>query len=319
MAKAKLKPVVGAYRKAAPPEIKVETSGETAPSGVAKEAKKEIEQRPISADTNVLMGIPVGGGSIGWKCVETLIQIDRRLTRLGIRHVLHFIANGNSAAQNRNHFANVALFAHGENRMPFSHLFFLDTDTSFTDAGNTFLAMIQVDKPIVALPYAQKEIDWPTVAKTVKYGVPPDTLANHSTFPVMEREKGSFSVNEPVEVQLAGTGAMLIQTKVLADLATAHPEWAYVPQPKDVDQQILTHSRISDATKGIAFDFFQVTVDPDTREYLSEDYFFCREARKLGLKTFILPWASTFHTGLFDYPLNLAARADERTKALTSS
>lgn len=296
------------------------TYGEkTAPSGAVQESTKwEIEQRRIPSDVNVLIGVPVGGGSIGWKCVETLIQIDRRLTKLGIRHVLHFLAQGNSAAQNRNHFANVALFAHGENRMPFTHLFFLDTDTSFTDAGNTFLAMIQVDKSIVALPYAQKEIDWVTVAKTAKYGVPPETLANHATFPMMEKESGTFSVNEPVEVQLAGTGAMLIKTQVLADLATAHPEWAYIPRPTDVDQQILAHSRLSDATKGVSFDFFQVTVDPDTREYLSEDYFFCREAAKVGHKTWIIPWASTFHSGIFDYPLNLAARADQRTKTLVS-
>jgi hypothetical protein len=42
-------------------------------------------------------------------------------------------------------------------------------------------------------------------------------------------------------------------------------------------------------SEGDAYDFFQVGRDPATGYYLSEDYWFAAEAKKLGFETYLLP------------------------------
>jgi len=54
-----------------------------------------------------------------------------------------------------------------------------------------------------------------------------------------------------------------------------------------------------------AFDFFQCKIDPETRFYLSEDFFFVEEARRLGFESYLVPNAVTGHVGRFEFVQNL--------------
>jgi len=78
-------------------------------------------------------------------------------------------------------------------------------------------------------------------------------------------------------------------------LADAHPEWKYRLYPADI---YANHRDFND-------DFFQIRVDPETKLYLSEDYFFVQEARKIGFQTYVVPNAVTGHVGAYEYKLNL--------------
>ena len=44
---------------------------------------------------------------------------------------------------------------------------------------------------------------------------------------------------------------------------------------------------------------FQAEVDPASKRYLSEDYWFCQKAQEVGLKTWLCPWMKLQHTGSY--------------------
>src|SRR4051812_30358438 len=47
---------------------------------------------PPRTEPNILIAIPCFGGAIQWKCVLTLIDLDRRMNASGIRHTFSFMA-----------------------------------------------------------------------------------------------------------------------------------------------------------------------------------------------------------------------------------
>jgi hypothetical protein len=253
-------------------------------------------------DENVLVAVPCFGGLVGWRCADTLIQIDRRFTEAGIQHAIQFIPGGSLIPQIRNYIANVGLFGGTEGKL-FSSVFMIDADISFD--GEAAVEMVRANKSVTVLPYAFKTIDWGVVADCAKAGVPSELLAQAGTIPVITKDDKPFRFSEPTPVMAAGTGAILIQRQVLQALADAHPEWSYRTHPSDVDQRILATLRCVPGSEGIAFNFFQLRVNPETCGYESEDYFFIQEARKIGFEVFMLPSVKTIHTGPFEYETNL--------------
>ena len=91
---------------------------------------------------------------------------------------------------------------------------------------------------------------------------------------------------------------MLIDTKVFHAMAAKHPEWRYRLYPREVEQE--------GGKRDYAYDFFQTGIDPKTKHYLSEDFFFVEQARHLGFETYFVPDAITKHIGSFEYVNNLS-------------
>ena len=261
-------------------------------------------------ETNILIAVPAFGGMIQWRCTETLLQLDRAMNAAGVRHFINCIAHESLIPRARNWFANLSCFATDQDGVPFSHLLFLDADISVNP--NDVAAMIQADKPIVVLPYAGKGIDWNAVIEAVKKGASADNLRNFIGSPVIGFfENKGFAVNELTSVQAAGTGAMLVKTSVFEKMAEANPSWEYRPGPPE---NRFYRSSYVPRYKDKAVDFFKIGIDPETRIYLSEDYFFVKEAYKLGFETFLIPWAKTIHSGSFEYVMDLPAIASLSAK-----
>jgi hypothetical protein len=57
------------------------------------------------------------------------------------------------------------------------------------------------------------------------------------------------------------------------------------------------------------YDFFQFGVDPVTRHYRSEDFFFVDAGRAVGFETYVMPQARTVHTGSHNFVCNMTALA----------
>jgi len=52
--------------------------------------------------------------------------------------------------------------------------------------------------------------------------------------------------------------------------------------------------------------YFQAEIDPKTKRYLSEDYWFCQKAQEAGLKTWLCPWMQLQHVGSYIFGGSLA-------------
>ena len=55
--------------------------------------------------------------------------------------------------------------------------------------------------------------------------------------------------------------------------------------------------------------YFDCIIDPDSKRYLSEDYMFCYNVRKAGMKVWMCPWMQLKHTGSYTFGGSLAALA----------
>lgn len=52
--------------------------------------------------------------------------------------------------------------------------------------------------------------------------------------------------------------------------------------------------------------YFQAEIDPVSKRYLSEDYWFCQKVQEIGLKTWFCPWMQMQHVGTYIFGGSLA-------------
>lgn len=247
---------------------------------------------------NILIAVPCFGGSLHYRCANTLLQLDRALGEKAINRTIRFIGNDALVCRVRNRFANIAAFDADSAGRKFTHLLFLDADIAF-DAFHIF-TMLEADKPIVALPYAAKSINWRNVGEAARRGTSPEALPQFAGIPVFNSDR-SFATDKITPVKHAGTGAMLIQVAVLRTMAERLSDRRYKMCAGEIEA--------SGTKRTEAVDFFKVGIHPDTREYLSEDYFFEEDARRLGFETFLIPWGQTLHVGTHEFTMNVQAVA----------
>jgi hypothetical protein len=97
-------------------------------------------------------------------------------------------------------------------------------------------------------------------------------------------------MDEPVEVEEGGTGFMMIQRSVFPKFAKAYPHLYYKPDH-------LRNDQFSGSREIMAY--FDCVIDPESKRYLSEDYMFCKYARRAGMKLWLCPWMRLSHMGTY--------------------
>jgi hypothetical protein len=221
----------------------------------------------------------------------------------GIELQEYFLFNESLVQRARNYVVDEFL------RSNCTHLMFIDADIGFNAKDVLSLLAIQVSEPekyqIVTGPYPKKTIAWEKVKNAVKSGKGdenPADLAFYSADYVFNPSKNvtSFRIDEPVEVAEGGTGFMLIPRSVFEKYAEAYPEYSY--KPDHVRTENFDGSREITA-------FFDCGIDPVSKRYLSEDYFFCHNARKIGINIHMCPWMSLQHVGTYIFRGSMAAIA----------
>ena len=107
----------------------------------------------------------------------------------------------------------------------------------------------------------------------------------------------SIPIGEPVEVLEAGTGFMMIRKNTFKKFAETFPQYSYRPD----------HIRTEhfDGTREI-HQYFQAEIDPVSKRYLSEDYWFCQKVQEAGLRTWFCPWMQLQHVGTYIFAGSLA-------------
>ena len=92
----------------------------------------------------------------------------------------------------------------------------------------------------------------------------------------------------------------MAKREIFEKFQEAHPEYMY--KPDHVGQENFDGSRE-------ICSFFNVFIDPESRRTLSEDYCFCHQIRKLGVKVWLCPWMQLSHVGTYIFTGNLPAVA----------
>lgn len=190
--------------------------------------------------------IPCYGGQLNEGCFISMLKYMATAQRLGLNFTIDTMVNESLIPRGRNSLVAKMLYFEPKS----THLMFIDSDIGFEP--EEIFKLILADKDVSGGLYPKKALPISYVVNKV---------------PNAEKE-GNL-----VEVMNLGTGFMLIKREVLESMIKQHPELHY--------QDNIGLDPKYDPFKYALFD---TEIDPVTKEYLSEDYLFCKRWREMGGK-----------------------------------
>lgn len=182
---------------------------------------------------------------------------------------------------------------------------FIDSDIGFNPNDVIALLALQTDESpydVIGGPYPKKCISWEKIKIAVDKGFADEDPNNLEKFVgdyVFNPKNGAqeIPIGEPVEVMEMGTGFMMIRRKTFDVYKEAFPHLSY--KPDHIRTAAFDGSREIHA-------YFDCIIDPVSKRYLSEDYMFCYNTAKAGMKVWLCPWMSMQHVGSYSFGGSLA-------------
>lgn len=261
---------------------------------------------------NLLITTPMYGGNCTGSFAKSLVAITMTLQRVGVPFDLHFLFNESLIQRGRNYCADTFL-----RNEKFTHMLFIDSDIEVTNPNDVLIMLhLMATDPekyhVMAGPYPKKVITWEKIKAAVDSGYAdkdPNVLADFvGDFVLNFNENKTIKLDEPAEVDEAGTGFMMISREAYRLFDEAYPGHHYTPD----------HGRTKefDGSRKIGL-YFHTEVDPESNRYLSEDYWFCKKLKNAGGKIWLCPWVYLTHSGSYVFAGKLPAIA--KVGALTQS
>lgn len=240
----------------------------------------------------IYVATPAYGGLVTTNYMLSILDLSRTAPETGFDVSINLLGKDSLITRSRN-----TLVAHFLTASDATHMMFIDADIGFRP--DQVKRMLDFDQDVVAGMYPLKALRWDQPA-TLTHPEDPRTAMLHyvgrfETGPALETRDGF------VTGVYCGTGFMLMRRAVLERMVAAHPETAY-----RTDHVLATGT--AGETVGRAHALFECTIDPDSGEYLSEDFGFCRRWRALGGTIWLDTLGSLSHTGATDYVGDPAAR-----------
>ena len=234
----------------------------------------------------LFVSTPMYGGQCTGFYAQSLIQLNNLIKNSGNDCIMSFMFNESLITRARN------ALAHNFLKTDCSHLMFIDADIRFNPAD--IPPMIEADKDIICGVYPKKEINWHGVKAALERGVSVDELKHHTGSFVVNLVEYSGSVtvpiNQPVEIWNGGTGFMLIKREVIETIIRRRPALH--------SQDAIGLDPKFDPYKYALFD---TQIDEVTKEYLSEDYYFCKLWRNMGGKIWADLSINLAHMGYYKF------------------
>jgi hypothetical protein len=261
------------------------------------EIKIEIE---TLRKNGLFLATPMYGGQCAGMFARSVADLAAICSQNGIPLQMYFLFNESLITRARNYCCDEFM------RSPSQHLMFIDSDIGFNPHDVIALMALQANEPekydIVGGPYPKKCISWEKIKMAVDKGVAdedPGVLEKFVGDYVFNPKngQGSIQISEPCEVLEIGTGFMMVTKAAMQKFADTYKEMMY--RPDHVRTEAFDGSRE-------IMQFFQAEIDPKSKRYLSEDYWFCQKAQEAGLKTWFCPWMKMQHVGTYIFGGSLA-------------
>jgi hypothetical protein len=248
----------------------------------------------------LFVATPMYGGQCAGMFARSVADLSAICTQYGIPLQFYFLFNESLITRARNYCCDEFMRSSSE------HMMFIDSDIGFNPQDIIALMALQAQNEdeydIIGGPYPKKCISWEKIKHAVDKGVAdedPSVLEKYVGDYVFNPKgnQTSIPISEPVEVLEIGTGFMMVTKKAMKKFADTYPEYNYKP-----DHVRTEHF---DGSREILM-YFQAEVDPVSKRYLSEDYWFCQKAQQAGLRTWFCPWMKLQHVGTYIFGGSLA-------------
>jgi hypothetical protein len=201
---------------------------------------------------------------IGFPCYDNKAEVAI------LQEVIHAIMDPNCPVGSVQYYNGDSLIPRGRNKIakmfldsPYNYLMFIDSDIIF--AREQIARLRSHDKGIVGGVYLKKKLPYEPVCNAFL------------------GEEGPLAIMREI-----GTGFMMIRRDVFAGIQSMFPEHDYKADDDEPKEGHRYH------------DWFRVGVE--NGRYLSEDWFFCQNAAKLGYKTYQDQSILVEHVGRMTYP-----------------
>lgn len=270
----------------------------------------EISLDDVRTKTKLFVCTPMYGGQCAGMFTKSIVDLASICTAHGIDMRLFFLFNESLITRARNYCVDEFL------RSECTHLMFIDSDIGFDPRDVIALlglsAMEDKEYDIIGAVYPKKCIAWEKVKVAVDQGRADqnpnilDQYIGDFVFNPVPTPDGRIPLGEPAEVLEIGTGFMMIRRETFAKYKAGIPNISYLPDH--------TRSEHFDGSREIEM-YFQAEIDPASRRYLSEDYLFCQNIRKVGGKVWMCPWMELKHIGSYIFGGSLRAIAEIGTSA----
>jgi hypothetical protein len=247
----------------------------------------------------LFLATPMYGGMCAGMFSRSVADLAALCTHYGIPLQMYFLFNESLITRARNYCVDEFM------RSDSTHLMFIDSDIGFNPNDViALMALSRDDSPydIIGGPYPKKCISWEKIKLAVDKGMAdkdPNVLEKFVGDYVFNPKSGSGSIpiGEPVEVLEIGTGFLMARKNTFEKFKEHFPQYSYKPD----------HVRTAafDGSREI-MQYFQAEIDPVSKRYLSEDYWFCQKVQEMGLKTWFCPWMQMQHVGTYIFGGSLA-------------
>ena len=213
----------------------------------------------------IYLAVPCYGGNLNLYFVKSMLTLQEACRERGIG--LHIDLMGGDALITR---ARSRLAAQFLAFTQATHILFIDADIGF--APENVFRLLEADKEVIAAVCPLKQINWEKTRAAVKKDIA-DLQAVSIGYVVRFLPNATNEVkveNGFAQVAYGGTGFLMIKRAAMQRICDAHPE---------------LRARMGDMADTMAPEavmVFDTMVEPETGQYLSEDYAFCRRWRDLG-------------------------------------
>lgn len=267
--------------------------GQKKPGFELKVPIEELRKRKL------FLATPMYGGQCAGMFTRSVADLSALCTHYGIHLQIYFLFNESLITRARNYCVDEFL------RSECTHMMFIDSDIGFNPNDVlALLAMQDDDSPydVIGGPYPKKCISWEKIKMAVDKGVAdenPNVLEKFVGDYVFNPKGGTrqIPIGEPCEVREIGTGFMMTRRKTFEQYQKHFPEQWY--KPDHVRTEAFDGSREIMA-------YFDCIIDPEDKRYLSEDYMFCYNVQKAGMKVWFCPWMQMSHVGTYIFGGSLA-------------
>lgn len=235
----------------------------------------------------VYIGTPCYAGLVSHIYMQSVLRLMMAPPQPGLRLGLLMSAHDSLITRARNTIVSNFL-----DKPDATHLIFIDSDIGFEPQD--FYRLLALDEDFAAGRYPLKIRNWEKVlawAKEAPNGTNLESIGleyvGHPC-PVSEVEaRNGFMTGI-----YAGGGFMMIKRVVLERMIAAYPETKY--------RKAHTYPKAETPSDNL-YNLFECMIDPDTGDYLSEDFTFCRRWRELGGKIWLDTQSALVHVGAHEF------------------
>jgi len=243
----------------------------------------------------ILFCTPCYGGMVFEPHFQACLQLTYDMQQSGIEHT--WLTGRNESLVHRARMEMTATFLRESD---FTHMMWIDADIEFTtdDVGKLWNHSVEGGAGIVVAAYPMK-----------KPGAKYAAWVDGALVDDLDQFDG------PVEVDLAGTGFMMIKREVLERIyqSVQQTQDAAAAVMRKLDTGLLDEKEMQllrdavvphyapdyEGPDGRVPALYKTPINNDT--LLSEDYFFCKLARKHGFKILMDPSIRLGHWGIYRY------------------